>query len=204
MYILGIDTSFNYLVLALIKDDQLIDQVFEKAFKTQSELIFVRINELFERNQLLATDIGGIVITKGPGSYTGIRIAMTIAKVYCSQLNLPLYTLPTLMLYAGIKPTMVIMDARAQRAYVGIYNTEQEYPEQVLPLELVSNLRLSHQDLLLYGDGHLVNETDNFSDVSIHFVLLKNRWELVGQVHELTPDYLKEQQNYVNNSPSNG
>jgi len=135
MYTLGIDTSFHYLVLVIIKDDKVIDYIYEAAFKNQSELIFVRINELFVRNALSPQALGAVVVTKGPGSYTGVRIAMTIAKVYCSQLQIPLYTLSSLALYAGSQPTLVVMDARANRAYVGLYNSNIDFPDQVLTIE---------------------------------------------------------------------
>ena len=63
-----------------------------EAFKKQSETIFVELNRLLKETNLDYKDIDRVIITKGPGSYTGIRIAMTIAKVLCSQMHKELYT----------------------------------------------------------------------------------------------------------------
>jgi tRNA threonylcarbamoyladenosine biosynthesis protein TsaB len=66
-------------------------------------------------------DIDQCVITDGPGSYTGVRIAMTVAKVMCAMRSLPLYTLGTLQLYAGRETCTVLLDARGKRAYAASF-----------------------------------------------------------------------------------
>ena len=119
MISLCMDSAYKQLVLGLYKDQELLAGISLEAFKKQSETIFVELNRLLKETNLDYKDMDRVIITKGPGSYTGIRIAMTIAKVLCSQMHKDLYTISTMQLYAGIeKQANVILDARSQRAYV--------------------------------------------------------------------------------------
>ena len=122
MLTLGMDTSNRYLNLALIKDDKLIASLHKECFKHQSEEILPQLDLLLKNNGIKTSDIDSIVITEGPGSYTGIRIAMTLAKVWAKTKKLKLYTLDSLQLIAGKVPTTAVyIDARGHRGYVGIF-----------------------------------------------------------------------------------
>ena len=92
MISLCMDSAYKQLVLGLYKDKELLAGISLEAFKKQSETIFVELNRLLKETNLDYKDIDRVIITKGPGSYTGIRIAMTIAKVLCSQMHKELYT----------------------------------------------------------------------------------------------------------------
>ena len=87
MISLCMDSAYKQLVLGLYKDKELLAGISLEAFKKQSETIFVELNRLLKETNLDYKDIDRVIITKGPGSYTGIRIAMTIAKVLCSQMH---------------------------------------------------------------------------------------------------------------------
>ena len=112
MITLCMDTSHTWLVIGLIKDDQVIGKVQEKCWKKQSEELFPRLTALMNDCHLQPEDIDQIVISKGPGSYTGVRIAMTVAKVFCAMADKPIYTVSTLLMYAGKKNCRVVTDAR--------------------------------------------------------------------------------------------
>ena len=119
MISLCMDSAYKALVLGLYKDGTLIDGVSIEAFKKQSETIFVELNQLFEKTGLDYKDVDEVIITDGPGSYTGIRIAMTIAKVFCTQMHKTLKCISTMQLFAGMDESAnVILDARSKRAYV--------------------------------------------------------------------------------------
>ena len=102
----------------------------------------MELNRLLKETNLDYKDIDRVIITKGPGSYTGIRIAMTIAKVLCSQMHKELYTISTMQLYAGIeKQANVILDARSQRAYVAhVEDGQIQGNIQILTLDEVKEL----------------------------------------------------------------
>ena len=132
-------------------------------------------------------------ITKGPGSYTGVRIAMTIAKVLCQVKGIKLYTISTLRLYAGNhEKTMVIMDARANRAYVGVYDKETCLLEDCA-MELKD---IDTKDYNVILDGSLVGKEDVAPNIPECFLACKNLFEEVENINHLAPEYLKESTAY--------
>ena len=156
---LCMDSAYKQLVLGLYKDKELLAGISLEAFKKQSETIFVELNRLLKETNLDYKDIDRVIITKGPGSYTGIRIAMTIAKVLCSQMHKELYTISTMQLYAGIeKQANVILDARSQRAYVAhVEDGQIQGNIQVLTLDEVKKFIETNPGILLgeIGRAHV-------------------------------------------------
>ncbi len=200
MITLCLDTCFYHLTIAIIKDDQILDSIFLLSNKNQSEIIFEKIIGLFKNNNLSPKDVEQVVVTSGPGSYTGSRIAMTIAKVFTSSKSIELYTIPTLALYAGLSKEIVIIDARATRSYIGIYNQGNKVIEdQVVENEKLLELIKDYPEYSIYGDGHLIDLSDNFADISSNFLSLKDRWVKVDNIHRLQPEYLKDNNAYGNN-----
>ncbi len=193
MLTLCIDTAYKYLTVALIKDDKLVESISLECFKKQSEEVFVYLDELFKKANINKDDVDSMCISKGPGSYTGVRIAMTIAKVLCQIKNLKLYTISTLRLYAGNKEkTMVVMDARANRAYVGVYDKEKcLLKDQAIVLEEIDT-----KDYSVVLDGELVGKENSNPDIPECFLSTKNLWEEVKDINFLSPEYLKESNAY--------
>lgn len=195
MISLCMDSAYKQLVLGLYEDGALLAGISLEAFKKQSETIFVELNKLLEQTKLDYKDIDRIVITKGPGSYTGIRIAMTIAKVLCSQMRKELYTISTMQLYAGLEPSAnVILDARSHRAYVAHLEKGKIIGgTQILDLEEVKKFLEAHPGKV-FGDA-LLSETET-SDFLKNFIDLKAEYQKVENIHALVPDYLKESDAY--------
>lgn len=193
MITLCMDTSHIYLALALIRDGSLIGSYQEICPKRQSEELIPRLQELMEKTGLQPEDIGSVVITEGPGSYTGVRIAMTAAKVFCSLRNIPLYTVSTLDLYAGSQTCRVVMDARGKRAYTAVYENGIRTEEQsVRPLE-----ELAGEELPVIGDGRLLGREDCDPDIPGNFLKTRDRWKKADNVHLVVPEYLKPSEAYL-------
>ena len=195
MISLCMDSAYKQLVLGLYEDDALLAGISLEAFKKQSETIFVELNKLLGQTKLDYKDIDRIVITKGPGSYTGIRIAMTIAKVLCSQMHKELYTISTMQLYAGLEPSAnVILDARSHRAYIAHLEKGKIIGgTQILDLEEVKKFLEAHPGKV-FGDA-LLSETET-SNFLKNFIDLKAEYQKVENIHALVPDYLKESDAY--------
>lgn len=193
MITLCMDTSHTWLVVGLIKDDTIIGKIQENCWKKQSEELFPKIIELMDSLLLKPEDIDQVVISKGPGSYTGVRIAMTVAKVFCSMRNLPIYTISTLLLYAGMKNCRVIMDARGKRVYTALFKDgEVVDKEQVIE---ISELNIGDEEII--GDGSLVGKEDRWPDIVDNFKDLKAKWESWDNVHLVVPEYLKSSESYL-------
>jgi len=196
MYTVGIDTSHQFLLLVLMDDNGVIDSTKLDCFKQQSEYIIPKLDELLRAHNLKAKDINSFVLAKGPGSYTGVRIGMTVVKVLGSIMNKNVYTLSTLQLYAGLKDCYVVMDARANRVYVGRYNNGKALMEDTIYTIEQMNEHLN-ENVQLIGDGHLFGLEDAYPDLCNNFYHLKNEWVKVENVDTLVPTYLKNSQEYM-------
>lgn len=193
MLTLCIDTAYKYLTCVLIKDNKILANYSKECFKRQSEEVFAALNQVFEEAKVERKDIDSICISEGPGSYTGVRIAMTIGKTIGEMFKIDVYTISTLRLYAGNnKNTMVLMDARANRAYVGIYD-EDRIIEEDKAIELD---KIDPKDYYIVGDGSLIGKTDNYLNIGECFLKTKNLWKKADNIAYLVPKYLKESDSY--------
>ena len=193
MYSLFIDTAYKYLTVLIEKDGKILACSSFECFKKQSEQLFVELDKIFNEAGVGKKDIGAVYITKGPGSYTGVRISMTLAKVLCEIKGIKLYTISTLKLYAGNKSkTMVIMDARAKRAFVGVYDKgECLLKDQAIELD-----KIDTKDYDVVLDGDLIGKEKKEPDIKECFLNTKNQFTEVLNINHLTPEYLKESDSY--------
>lgn len=195
MITLCMDTSHIYLVLALIRDDRVIGSVQEECWKRQSEEIFPKLIALCEEQKIQPEDIDQIVISEGPGSYTGVRIAMTVAKVVCAMRKIPLYTIGTLLLYAGNVDCRVLTDARGHRAYTCRFRNGEALEEQ--RAQECAEIAELIKDEKIIGDGHLIGKDDCWPDIAANFLILKDHWKKAENVHLVVPEYLKPSEAYL-------
>ena len=197
MISLCMDSAYKHLVIGIYKDQTLLAGIEVEAFKKQSETIFVEMNRLFKETGLDYCDVDRVVITDGPGSYTGIRIAMTVAKVLCTQMNIPLYCISTMQLYAGMDASAnVILDARSKRAYVAHVESGKICGETtILTLDELPAFLEAHPGHL-YGDGQLVGQEACENTFLKNFIELEPQYRFIENVHVLVPQYLKESDAY--------
>ena len=193
MLTLCIDTAYKYLTCALIRDDQIVAAYSKECFKQQSEQVFTAIKEVFAQAQLNKEDIDSICISEGPGSYTGVRIAMTIAKVIGEIKPCDVYTISSLRLYAANRSNcMVVMDARADRVYVGIYNGSETILEDcAIPIK-----DIDAGDYVVVGDGALLGRENDYGNIPQAFLLTRHLWKKADQIAYLTPKELIESESY--------
>ena len=97
MIILGIDTSTKFCNLGLIEDKEIIiEYTINGLTKKHSSILVPAIKDLLKMIDLKMEEINGIAISIGPGSFTGLRIGLGVAKGLCYALSLPLLGIPTL------------------------------------------------------------------------------------------------------------
>ena len=192
MKTLCMDTSHRYLVLVLMEDSEIKASYNTYAWKKQSEMVFVELLKLMEELSWDADDLDEVVITIGPGSYTGIRIAMSIAKVFASSKQKTLYTISTLQLYAGLNTCSVILDARSNRVYYGNYKDGSKVEEGIKTIEEAKCL-----DGDIVGDLSLLDGEDCIPNFVNNFKELRPFYKKVNNIHGLVPTYLKEESAYL-------
>ena len=195
MKTLVLDTCHKNIVVGCFEDDTCLSFVSESCWKRQSERFFEEVNNCMKEANWEPKDIDQIVITDGPGSYTGERIAMTFAKVLCTRKPIDLYTVRTYMIFAGKESCEVILDARSNRAYCGICENGQLVSESIKTLDEVKEDK--EKGLNIVGDVELIGmEPQNIQFVQ-NFMEIKEHWNKVENVNTLTPHYLKSKEELV-------
>ena len=128
---LGIDTANTPLSVAIVKDGTILAEVNSSMAVNHSLRAMSTIEELFATVQLQPKDIDAITVSEGPGSYTGVRIGVTIAKTLAWTLKKPLTGISSLKALAAnanffdgfICP---LVDARRNNVYAGLYESVGE------------------------------------------------------------------------------
>ena len=100
MITLLIDTHSNEINLRLYKDQKLIDFTIKGENQNHSEITMPAIKELLQRNSLTPNEINKIIVVNGPGSFTGERLGVTIAKTMAYALNIKICSITSLELYS--------------------------------------------------------------------------------------------------------
>jgi len=126
MIVLGIDTSGTTGGLALVTEDSVISECILDVRTTYSERLMIAFDFMMRESHLSVSEIDGVAVSRGPGSYTGLRIGATVAKTLCYCLDVPLIGVSTLRAIAqsvaGLDVTAVPMiDARRDRVYASAY-----------------------------------------------------------------------------------
>ena len=124
MILLNFDTALNKTYVAISNNGELItSKIVENTEDNyHSAFLLSTIKEVLKENDLTPQDVNLIGVNVGPGSFTGIRAALTVAKVMAQELSIKIVPVESLEILSKInttdKETLVIMDARRSMAYV--------------------------------------------------------------------------------------
>lgn len=128
MYILNIETSTKNCSVSLAKNGEIIalKEVAEQSY-SHSEKLHVFIDALLKESNLNYNQLSAIGLSKGPGSYTGLRIGTSTAKGFCFALDLPLIAIDSLSILAHQAPyqdglIIPMIDARRMEVYTTIFD----------------------------------------------------------------------------------
>lgn len=194
MYQLLLDSSNKLLCVALAKEGVLIDSIIYDAWQRQSELMVPEIDNIMKKNNVKKEDIDSIVVGIGPGSYTGVRIAITIAKTMAYVLKAKLYAVSSLSLFKiPQKATICVTNARSNRSYFAVYKDDEVIEkDQILENDDLFKYIEEHKDFLISGEtNHLDIESAKFDIAQNLLSGLKEQY-LVDNVYKLNPVYLKD------------
>ena len=198
MKYLYIDTSSSFLYTAIIEDAKILSEIKEEYEQNLSKMALPRIVSMFEENKLKPTDIDKIIVVNGPGSFTGIRIGLTIAKVYAWSLNIPITTILSLeaMATSSSKEKFHVPLINARRGYVftAIYDSscnEVLKPCHIKLVELQEKLKEIDDYELISNDEF--EDLDNLNSYSPDFLKIIKRYKDRKEInpHIVNPEYLK-------------
>jgi len=162
MKILGIDTSTSCGSVGLIDDDRVISEYLLNSPVTHSERLLTAVEFILKESHCTLQDLDGWAISLGPGSFTGLRIGLSIAKGLSFASGKPVAGVPTLdVLAAQIAPTPFlicpILDARKNEVYTAFYRYEDGNAPRLMtayqaskPQDLVKRVK---EKTIFAGDG---------------------------------------------------
>lgn len=193
MISLFLDTSTKYLCIGIAKDHKVIYKFQQEAIKKQSELTIPFLQKALSEVNISLDDIDEVNVTIGPGSFTGIRIGMCIAKVLASMKNIPLKAISSLNAYASLGKKIVILDAKAKRVYLGIYNNnEKVIDECVVEIETLKEMLNDYPDYDVVLDSFLIEKESETIDVIENMNRISLTTSVIENVDSLVPIYLKD------------
>ncbi|MFC4620582.1 tRNA (adenosine(37)-N6)-threonylcarbamoyltransferase complex dimerization subunit type 1 TsaB [Camelliibacillus cellulosilyticus] len=217
MNVLAIDSSSLVMGVAIANEKGVLGEMMTNLKKNHAVRLMPAIEQLLSEVDTPPQSLNRIVVAEGPGSYTGVRIGVTIAKTMAWSLGIDLVGISTLEVLAQngrffngkIVP---LFDARRDRVYTGLYRSENgrvlnEKSDRIMPLkEWVQALTETGGSYLFLGndlDKHWENIQSIMGEQAIkpdltmndphpaELALLGMRREPVKNIHEFTPQYLQ-------------
>lgn len=193
-YSLLLDSSDKLLCVGLSKDGVFFDGVSYEAWQRQSELLIQEIDSLLKKHSLTRKDIDAVVCSKGPGSYTGVRISLTIAKTIAFSLQIPLYLPSSLQVLQHFGHTSIcLMNARSKRSYLGVYEGEKAIMEdKIVDNAEAMEIIASHPDWEICGDVTYLGLEKKENDILSNLAKLNVDSCLCPDAFGARPVYLKD------------
>lgn len=167
MMILGIDSSTTVATVSIATEEKILGEYTIDDKNTHSQKLMPMIEELFEQLNLKTMDLDGIAVSKGPGSFTGLRIGIASAKALAYALDKKLIAVSSLEVMANnLKHfeglVIPLMDARNSRVFAAVYSAcngrleELMHEDAVELTELIQRLNGEVGKLIFLGDGSRV------------------------------------------------
>ena len=193
-YYLLLDSSNTSLTVGLCSKEKLIDYTSYEAWQTQSEHMIPEINALLEKHKVGKEDIKGIMVSVGPGSYTGVRIAITIAKVMSVALNIPVYPVSALQILKNDKkPSICLVNARSNRSYFGVYENDKcLLQDGIMTNDEVKQYIGEHPDYVVCGSTQYLGVEGYQSNIAEEMFSLLGKVKAHEDPRALKPVYLKD------------
>ena len=175
--ILSIECSASPASVAIIEDGKIIASSFVNIKLTHSQTLMPMVESTLKSAMFSVNDIDGISVSAGPGSFTGVRIGISIAKGLATPNNLPCVPVSTLeaMAYMFLSEDITVcpvMDARCNQIYNALFRVENGKVERlcedraILIDELIEKLKSLPGKIVICGDGsdlfsNLISDFDN-------------------------------------------
>ena len=215
MKVLAFDTSSKALSLAILEDKQVLAETIINIKKNHSITLMPAIDFLMSSLDLTPKDLDRIVVAEGPGSYTGLRIAVATAKTLAHTLNIELVGMSSLLALVPRQQEgllVPLMDARRNNVYAGFYeNAKPVMPEAHLSFaEVLEQVKDAEQVTFVGEVGPFVEQIQEHLPQANYQETLPNTANLAllawdreaASLHDFVPNYLKRveaEENWLKN-----
>jgi tRNA threonylcarbamoyladenosine biosynthesis protein TsaB len=168
--LLLIESSNEICSVALSQEKSIIQEKYINKPNSHSVYLAPFVNEVLNNAMMSINELDGVVISDGPGSYTGLRIGSSLAKGICLGAGIPLMAVSTLKGlakkalndYPSVDQAIALVDARRSDAYIGVYNQQLKpiIKEQFITIN--SELKIEKSNAVVVGSGAMkfINELD--------------------------------------------
>lgn len=129
---LALDTSTDIATVAIKHEGQVYQRQLQ-GVATHAQSLLPMIDELFHEAGIELSKLKGIIVGKGPGSFTGLRVACAVVKGLAIVHEIPVYPISTLLMMAwqaNTFPALAIIDARMQQVYWAYYTKQEDRPKE--------------------------------------------------------------------------
>lgn len=164
MKILAIDTSSKICSVAILENNEVIDELNLDDGKTHSENLMPLVDEILNKNKIDIKQIEMLACCVGPGSFTGIRIGVASVKPIAEVLNIKLASvtsLETLARNTQNEDTIVsLIDARNNQVYAGIFDSNYNQKEEYIAddINVVIDVLRKYENITVVGDGAILHK----------------------------------------------
>ena len=185
---LVIDSASKYLYIGLFSDLECLGKYYKAGNNDHSVQLMKEIERIFKSNNLSIADLDEIIIGIGPGSYTGLRIGVVIAKMFGWNNDIPVKTISSLALmassYIGDKLIISEIDARRGNSFVGAYYNKGK------------GLILAKEDIMTNLEEFKLSFDEEYillskGEMDLYSLLNSNLLKEVVDIHSLNPNYLR-------------
>ncbi len=182
MYKLLVDSSTKTLYIALVDDNKVLEEMYVEGRNDHAKNIVSKISEILKNNNIKVEDLEGIYVGVGPGSYTGVRMAVTVGKMISTNTKVLLYGFSSLYMQSSGYDGKVLsyIDARRGNSFNVVYNNSLE--------EISEGMRSTTEMFLNYPNYKVVSE-DN---IKVDPIKVINHSKLCENPHGFVPNYLRE------------
>ncbi|AGC66843.1 glycoprotease M22 family domain-containing protein [Candidatus Uzinura diaspidicola str. ASNER] len=173
--ILNIETSTKNCSISLAKNGLPFLVVEENSeYYSHAEKIHCFISSAIEASLLKVSELNAISVSKGPGSYTGLKIGLAVAKGLCYSLNIPLLSIDTLSIMIEgihIEKGLIIpmIDARFKEVYISIYNENKVRLTPIQAINIKNNSFQEYAKHKIYLLGNVAKKAKNIIKTQVDF-----------------------------------
>ncbi|MGS0973640.1 MAG: tRNA (adenosine(37)-N6)-threonylcarbamoyltransferase complex dimerization subunit type 1 TsaB [Candidatus Izemoplasmataceae bacterium] len=183
---LVIDSATSHLYIALYHGDDELEAYYEEGHNDHSVKLMSELEAMLKRQKMHVKDLHRIVIGIGPGSYTGLRVGVVIAKMFGWTLDIPVYQVSSLALLASSVDEGIVIpavDARRGNAFLGLYEVKNGNLYQLKDEELTN--------LKAYEEAQTDGKTVLAGKPNLRLLHNSSLLVKVEDIHQLTPNYLR-------------
>lgn len=188
-----LDSSNTDLYVGLLDEETILDSTFYECWQMQSEYMIVELDKLLCKHGLSRESIKDIIVSIGPGSYTGVRIAITIAKIIGVAIKCKVYPVSSLRILGKYdEHSVCVINARNGRSFFGVYYKDKvEVEDCIKTNEEVLQFLEDNPTYLLCGDTKYLEKHGFKENPSKQILLLKKSLKDVNPL-SLKPVYMKD------------